>query len=216
MPQIYVHTGADDLREYAQAIALSHEIPTSNQFHIFPEKTILTIDQAREIQDIAIHAHEKSLIIVHEFDTAREDSQNALLKTLEDLTDSVMFLLGVHDESGILPTVLSRCEIVHGDKYDAQSRDLIDSYGLDPTSATYASYLSASTYVTREDAPGLVDELISAYRDLYMDAQFEGYSSMMRGMLTIRRNIIYAHVTPEVAIDVLGNYLLKAGRISAS
>jgi DNA polymerase III, delta subunit len=216
MPQLFVHSHDDELHEYVRKIALRCEIPERNHFHIFPEKTILTIDQAREIQDIALHVHEQSIIIIAKFDTAREDTQNALLKTLEDLTEKVIFVLGVNDTSAILPTILSRCEVVLGEITRVDSGSLIESYGLSLDGATYTSYLSASTYITKEDAPRLVDELIFAYRTQYLKDTYDGYSQLMRQMLEIRRHIIYAHITPEVAIDVLGHTLLSAGKIPLS
>lgn len=48
--------------------------------------------------------------IITDFHTVREDSQNKLLKTLEEPSDDTVFVLFVASVAGVLPTIVSRCE----------------------------------------------------------------------------------------------------------
>jgi hypothetical protein len=41
------------------------------------------------------------------------EAQNALLKTLEEPPEEALLLLGAKSESDLLPTILSRCQIIH-------------------------------------------------------------------------------------------------------
>ncbi len=41
------------------------------------------------------------------------EAQNALLKTIEELPEAAVFILGSTSEENLLPTILSRCQIVY-------------------------------------------------------------------------------------------------------
>ncbi len=213
MPQIFVHTDADQLEDFARSLAQKLGIHASNQFTLHPEKSIFTIDKAREMQDIALHAQDLSLIVVYDFDTARAESQNALLKTLEDMTDRVVYVLGVRDVSLILDTILSRCQVSYASSHDKLTHDRVEKYGLNPDVATLSSYLSVSSAIPKDDASQLVDELISLYRLRYSEHAYDGYVASMRGLLDVRRQLIYAHVSVECALDMVGYLLADAGVI---
>ena len=51
-------------------------------------------------------------IIIHDADTMTAQAQNALLKTLEEPPDSVVFFLLVEKASPLLPTIISRCRVM--------------------------------------------------------------------------------------------------------
>ena len=63
------------------------------------------------------------------------DAQNALLKTFEEPPEQALILLGASNESKILPTILSRCEVINlgegggglgvGSKFDSDIEKLI-------------------------------------------------------------------------------------------
>jgi DNA polymerase-3 subunit delta' len=46
------------------------------------------------------------------FDAANEQTQNALLKTLEEPPNNVVLLLTAESSEGLLPTIVSRCEVI--------------------------------------------------------------------------------------------------------
>jgi DNA polymerase-3 subunit delta' len=48
-----------------------------------------------------------------DFDSANEPAQNALLKTLEEPAEKVVLLLTVRSTAGLLPTLVSRCEVIN-------------------------------------------------------------------------------------------------------
>jgi|SRR3989344_1922056 len=51
-------------------------------------------------------------VVIENASNFTPEAQNALLKTLEELPDNSILILGANSEHDLLPTILSRCEIV--------------------------------------------------------------------------------------------------------
>jgi DNA polymerase III subunit delta' len=51
-------------------------------------------------------------VLIEDASNLTSDAQNALLKTLEEPPEEAILILGVNSENDLLPTILSRCEIV--------------------------------------------------------------------------------------------------------
>lgn len=82
---------------------------------IEPEGGRIKIDQVRAVQrEIALSPYEGRwrVCIITEFQTATVEAANALLKTLEEPPARVIIILTALDASLLLPTVVSRCQIV--------------------------------------------------------------------------------------------------------
>lgn len=81
----------------------------------FPSDSKLGILQARKIKN---HFAFKSFTgnitscVLEDASNLTIEAQNALLKTLEELPEDALFILGADSDSKLLPTVLSRCQIV--------------------------------------------------------------------------------------------------------
>lgn len=86
---------------------------------IKPDKLFgpIKIDQIREMnQQIFLTAQrsKKKIIFIDSADSMNTAAANALLKTLEEPTENSLFVLLARQLSTILPTVLSRCQIIKG------------------------------------------------------------------------------------------------------
>lgn len=84
---------------------------------IKPDKNggAIKIDQIRELQNTAYLTPQRSalrLIIIEAADRMNTASANALLKILEEPAPHTIFILMAQQLSTVLPTVLSRCQIV--------------------------------------------------------------------------------------------------------
>ncbi len=79
---------------------------------IFPEKDRLMVEDSKKIVEESfikpIFANKK-IIIINGMQDATEQSQNKLLKTLEEPVDNVFFILTTSSLERVLPTVRSRC-----------------------------------------------------------------------------------------------------------
>jgi DNA polymerase-3 subunit delta' len=87
----------------------------TNFIEIIPDGTNIKIQQIREIQRRlslkAIEATHK-VYIIHQADTMTVEAANSLLKTLEEPTFPVVAILITHQITALLPTIVSRCQIV--------------------------------------------------------------------------------------------------------
>lgn len=76
------------------------------------EKGILSADADRIVEDSYVLPMEgdRKIYILHNFDEANVIVQNKLLKTIEEPSHSVVFLITCSNDSLVLPTIRSRCK----------------------------------------------------------------------------------------------------------
>lgn len=75
----------------------------------------LKVDQVRELQHtLSLTPYESSyrVALLLRFEKATASAQNALLKTLEEPNPSVLLVLTANEPKNLLPTVVSRCEVL--------------------------------------------------------------------------------------------------------
>ena len=92
-----------------------------------PDEKTLKIDKIRKMQEKIAEkpiVSKKKVYIIDEADTMTEESQNCLLKTLEEPPEYAIIILIVSNESKMLATIKSRCIDV---KFDILSNDEIKS-----------------------------------------------------------------------------------------
>ncbi len=92
---------------------------------IMPSEKTLKIDKIRKMQEKIAEKpilSSKKVYIIDEADTMTEESQNCLLKTLEEPPEYAVIILIVSNESKMLATIKSRCVSV---KFDILSNNEI-------------------------------------------------------------------------------------------
>ena len=80
------------------------------------EGGILKVEHVRDLQhDLALTPYESTyrVALLLRFEEANASTQNALLKTLEEPNPRVVILATVENEEQLLPTIVSRCEVLH-------------------------------------------------------------------------------------------------------
>lgn len=147
--------GADDERARRLALAATH--PDLRVLE--PEgATSLGVDQAREVVARASMAPieaPRSVFLFPDAGAMTESAANALLKTLEEPTAQVAFLLVAESEDDFPPTVASRCRSIHMGR--VPQPDVIDALrerGLSEEAATGVAMVSGGR-------PGLALALMS-------------------------------------------------------
>jgi len=74
---------------------------------------IENIDNVRNLKKITgLKFSQKTAIVLKNIDNATEEAQNALLKSIEEPQENLYFILVVKNISSILPTIISRCQII--------------------------------------------------------------------------------------------------------
>ena len=77
----------------------------------FPKNNKLSVEESRQIVSESMvmpYESKKKIFIINNFETATPQSQNALLKVLEEPTASNIFLIVAKSDSTVLKTILSR------------------------------------------------------------------------------------------------------------
>jgi len=90
--------------------------PDLSIVRLVPGDSEIKIDQVRELQrQLALTPRQavRRIALLQDFDAANESAQNALLKTLEEPAEKVVLLLTAVSNAGLLPTLLSRCEVLN-------------------------------------------------------------------------------------------------------
>lgn len=95
-------------------LAIGHNHPDIQFFTPEEKKKSLSVEQVRKIKtDAFVKAHRgsKKVFIIDKADALSESSQNALLKTIEEPPQDILFILICESSARLLPTVISRCAI---------------------------------------------------------------------------------------------------------
>jgi len=78
------------------------------------EFTVQKIDDARSLNAfIKLSAAEKTAVLIKNFQDATEECVNAILKNIEEPQANILFIIHATSENSILPTIRSRCQIIH-------------------------------------------------------------------------------------------------------
>ncbi|MBI4037384.1 hypothetical protein HY385_03095 [Candidatus Daviesbacteria bacterium] len=81
----------------------------------FAAEDKLGIEQARSIKDflsLKPYQGKHQAVVVIAAENLTDEAQNALLKTLEEPPQETVLILGVGSEDQLLPTIVSRCQVV--------------------------------------------------------------------------------------------------------
>ena len=95
------------------------------------KKQFVTVNQVRDLQEkINKRAFLNSykIVIIKEAHLLNKESSNSLLKTLEEPTQKTIIILVTDNKEAILPTIISRCQLI---KFQPVDRDSIYSYLVD-------------------------------------------------------------------------------------
>jgi DNA polymerase III delta prime subunit len=87
----------------------------------------LGVEQSKKIREflsLRPYQSKSRVVVVESAHNMTHDAQNSLLKTLEEPPEQALILLAANSEHSLLPTILSRCEIVLlGSKESGESKE---------------------------------------------------------------------------------------------
>ena len=115
--------------------------------HKEKESSFIKIDKIRDIiyqASLKPYEARKKIFIITDAEDMNEESQNALLKILEEPRDNQIFILTTSHISGLLPTVVSRCKFVKFNLLSqAQIQELlIERHGFNEDEAVLFSHMA--------------------------------------------------------------------------
>lgn len=127
--------------------------------------SITKIDDVRDLQkEVKLSLSEKTAYVIKNIHAATESSLNALLKNLEEPQDNLFFILTSHNESSVLPTITSRCQIkyVGNDIPEGSEKDTIEFIKM--STGKKLSY--TEKYKDRSDTKIFLTDFIKSFHQL--------------------------------------------------
>lgn len=109
------------------------------------ESTSISVEQIRALShffETKTHIAQHQLAIVHHAEKMTVAAANALLKTLEEPNDNSFIVLTSKDEQLMLPTILSRCQVVKLRANLEQSEQYLESHSGVFTNLTHLPEMS--------------------------------------------------------------------------
>lgn len=138
------------------AASLFEELSALSPAHRFFNQTVLDIDTARNIISWANTPYNEEKIGLISFHTSGVPAQNAMLKILEEPRVGVRFILVTSNKEVLLPTVLSRLNVMESKKKPASSFPNAETFlQTKPTSRIKLPYVVE--LLSREDEEGRKD-----------------------------------------------------------
>jgi DNA polymerase-3 subunit delta' len=135
----------DECRDCRQIAAMAH--PDMSVLEPDAGHKDIRIDQVRELQHtlaLSPYAAKYRIALLPDFQRATEAAANALLKTLEEPPEKVILLLTADTLESLLPTIVSRCEVIRLRPSSITSTEdyLQSERGLTPEQAHLLAHLS--------------------------------------------------------------------------
>ena len=112
------------------------------------DKTEILIEQIRTLQhSLSLSPYEARyrVALLLCFEQANANAQNSLLKTLEEAPERVVLLLTANSAEDLLPTIVSRCEVLRLRPVSVESLEAVlqSRYGLTAEKAQQMAHLSS-------------------------------------------------------------------------
>jgi DNA polymerase III delta prime subunit len=211
-PIILISKNQEAVEKYITEFIVRYGFSPFYVFHIHPVKIEVTIDQIRSLKKQLVTASkEKRLIIIHSFDAATLEAQNALLKTLEEKTESNQFILVGQNQERMLPTIRSRSKIVVLDKSgDQQIReatlDLLSNIEKNPDYRFLSDPILQS--ITREDAVVLLTETLLYCKQHLLNDQ-KNIPIILKKNLQTLQLLQHNNINPQLAVDTFLIFMKK-------
>lgn len=116
--QLIVSQNLDQRIGEAEKILTENNLKKDHPDVLWMDEEKLGVEQAKSIrQFLSLKPYSASgrMVVVLNFQNLTLDGQNSLLKTLEEPPEMATIILGASNDKKILPTILSRCEIIRLD-----------------------------------------------------------------------------------------------------
>ncbi|MCI0708435.1 MAG: DNA polymerase III subunit delta' [Ignavibacteriae bacterium] len=161
-----------------------------NPYHriSIPKATFIKINSIREIKrqsSLSMFEGGKKVFIISNAEDMNAEASNSLLKTLEEPASNTVLILTTSQRDKLLPTILSRCQLVQFDPIDEAdlSEHLIAREGIEPEQAALVAKLAEGSY---DRAMDLLSVEIKAER--------ESVVQFMRAALSSKPSLIFTEI----------------------
>jgi DNA polymerase III delta prime subunit len=142
------------------------------------EFEIQKVEDVKPLREfLSLSQPRKTAIIIKNIHQASVEAQNALLKALEEPQENIVFLLTAITEETVLPTILSRVEIIT--VQSAQASDTNQTASKFLQGSTAEKLAITSKIKTREDAIDFISGVIETTKDIaLLESATAAYSAL--------------------------------------
>ncbi len=201
IPQIQIISPTASLEDLVAACALKYHISPSHRIIIQPENDELTVEQIHLMQrDIQVSFSQTVLVALCGVDNSSAEVQNALLKSLEEDSSRILFLLLVTQPSRLLTTIRSRCSILDMPSLPHRNQ-------AQPLDSEVFSW-KLNTAASKEEALNRIDT--------YLENNPPHNLKTLSHILSIRKLLMDNNMNPVLALDSILIFLTKTGTMKLS
>ncbi|MBI3619582.1 hypothetical protein HY214_00315 [Candidatus Roizmanbacteria bacterium] len=182
-------------------------------FEIVPAKKEFSLEEVKFIRhELIIVGKDPRLFVLHDFETASHEAQNALLKSLEEKSGVAQFLLLTTAKEAVLPTIRSRAKMIDltDNKIKKAASVRVKEFYKRLAEAKTPTFLNDPLLanLTSVEAAEFITETLLYLRenqDFSSRQKADGLKRALRLLEVIVRN----NVNPQLAVDGLLIYLWK-------
>lgn len=140
------------------------------------------IEDTRELKKITKFSfNQKTAIVIKDIDEASDEALNALLKNLEEPNENLIYILTASNINSVLPTIISRCEIIKSPITKHQITNNIQITNFINSKLTQ-KFEIVGKIKEREEAINFVEDLI------FTDDSFNNKENYLRTLLNLKLN----------------------------
>ncbi len=182
------------------------------------DKTTLSIDQIRELDSFFVRSAGtlSSLIILYDFDTAKNEAQNALLKTLEEKSAQTQFILVATNSSHILPTIMSRSRVVK-----IKNRHKSNNWQFDENQSV-VQILYTVSHIEKNSVGALeFCNNLALYFKKKLELAFQKdisaaiqHPKVLKEIIRVRNLLLSNNLNPQLAVDHLIIFIKRMPKIA--
>jgi len=192
--------------EYLEKFKKENKINQNYLTEISPLKEEIVLSQIKDLKkELLITLDKERWIIFYNFEKANIESQNALLKTIEEATKN-NFVFITNNQYKILPTLRSRLKIIDiknsNDIYTTEEIDLCLAIDRSPL-----QHLKTVSKLDRQESVIFLDKLLFYYQKKL--AEQKRNCLIIKKILTIRRLIQDNNLNCQLALDNLLIFIYK-------
>jgi DNA polymerase-3 subunit delta' len=136
---------------------------------VIPRATVIKVNSIREVRreaSMTTSDHRRRVTIVTRAELMNDEAANMLLKTLEEPSGDTMLILTTAHREQLLPTILSRCQLVRFDQLSEREilTALTGRSGVDQAHAAVTARLANGSYTRAVEL--LSEDLLGLRRDV--------------------------------------------------
>lgn len=216
IPQLIISLDEKKINTYIASYIRDNAVLSYDVIHIIPKTQELGINEIRDISYFVFtKATSKRIIVIHSFETASIEAQNAILKMLEEKTKENTFFLCAKNNRSILSTVQSRVSLVYLDKENA----VLEKERIQKINTMFNELQKKESYgflqndltltKTRDEAIILIDDLILFLRQKLLESKKIDLIPIMNKAFQTKNNILLLNHSHQLALDNLLIFIHK-------